>query len=320
MEKQKIINQIYPIIDTSIRKVIGSKVIDIRDKKNFELFEEAVNHAWMAITKYLTRIDTSAVMFSILVGTAHKSSLNFKNNHLAYVYNTIRTSDLTFINNSDNGDEDVSEDTFMNTVMNNNADIDDMAYDIEDELIDNIDDDMNSMSDIYNMYNDTDDIDEIIDSVDNPTKSNCMQQNILAHCFDILSGKIKKICFEKIFAEFFFDLINSQISEKVIVKHTQILIEIMDLVVIDPDIVNDSEKNIEVYKLFRSWIKEKINTKMKKYNINPDNTNYNDTKKQQILDLIKREKAILEYLKNNKDQTLIKLLEFKDNCVKFRNQ
>ena len=45
MEKQKIINQIYPIIDTSIRKVIGSKVIDIRDKKNFELFEEAVNHA-----------------------------------------------------------------------------------------------------------------------------------------------------------------------------------------------------------------------------------------------------------------------------------
>jgi hypothetical protein len=59
---------------------------------------------------------------------------------------------------------------------------------------------------------------------------------------------------------------------------------------------------------------------MKKYNINPDNTNYNDTKKQQILDLIKREKAILEYLKNNKDQTLIKLLEFKDNCVNFRNQ
>ena len=186
--------------------------------------------------------------------------------------------------------------------MNNNADIDDMAYDIEDELIDNIDDDMNSMSDIYNMYNDTDDIDEIIDSVDNPLKSNCMQQNILAHCFDILSGKIKKICFEKIFAEFFFDLINSQISEKVIVKHTQILIEIMDLVVIDPDIVNDPEKNIEVYKLFRSWMKEKINTKMKKYNINPDNTNYNDTKKQQILDLIKREKAILEYLKNNKGQ------------------
>ena len=35
---------------------------------------------------------------------------------------------------------------------------------------------------------------------------------------------------------------------------------------------------------------------MKKYNINPENNNYNDTKKQQILDLIKREKAILEMI------------------------
>lgn len=320
IEKQKIINQIFPIIDLSIRKVIGSKVIDIRDKSNYDLFEEAVNHAWMAITKYLTRIDTSAVMFSILVGTAHKSAINFKNNHLAYVYNTIRTSDLSFINNSGSGDDDVSEDTFFNTVMNNNTETDDLVYNPEEEILEGLDSSLDLLNDIYYLYEDTDDIDEIIDSISRPGQSNCMQQNILAHCFDILSGKIKKICFEKIFAEFFFDLINSQISEKVIEKHSKILIEIMDLVVIDPNIVQDTKKNIEIYKLFRSWIKEKIADKMNKYNINKEGLNHSDIKKQQILDLIKRERVIMEYLKKNREKTLIKLLEFKNNCINFRNQ
>lgn len=310
LEKQKILKQIYPIIDLSIRKVIGSKVIDIKNKNNYDLFEEAVNNAWLAIIKYLTKIDTSKVMFSILVGTAHRSAIYFKAIQLKYKYNVVRINDLNFVNDTD--DDEVTEDVFINTVINNNSEYNSDSF--EDNIIDNIDNKINN-DDFYYLENNNAELDDIIDSIENPEKSNCLQQNILAHSFDILSGKIKKICFEKIFAEFFYDLINSKISEKVINRHTQILIDIMDLISINPEIVNDIEKNIEVYKLFRSWIKEKMNNKLIKFNINSNNKNVN---KIQLSELLKREYAMLNYLKNNKKDTLKKLIEFKSNCINFK--
>ena len=81
IEKQKIIDKIYPIVGTTIEKVIGSKVIkptlfkDISSKPNFD---DAVNNAWFNIVKYLPKIDTSKPMFSIFVGTAQGSAKNFK--------------------------------------------------------------------------------------------------------------------------------------------------------------------------------------------------------------------------------------------------
>jgi hypothetical protein len=316
LEKQKILNQLYPMIDTSIRKVIGSKVIDVKQKKNHDLFDEAVNNAWMAIIKYLTKIDTSKVMFSVLVATAQRSAIFLRSKRLEDAYNTVRINDLVFTNDEAT-DEDVSEDTFVNTVISNNEALSTNNY-VEDELIDNIDNDAN----IQNYYelnnnNNSEEIDDILNEIDNPDRTNVLQQNILAHSFDILSGKIKKICFEKIFAEFFFDLINNKIPEKTIVKHTPVLIEIMNLVAINPDMVNDFDKNNETFKLFRSWIKEKAKTKLIQYNINIRNKGMSEVKIEQLETLTKREKAMLDYLKENKKDTLVKLIKFKNDCINF---
>lgn len=315
LEKQKILNQLYPMIDTSIRKVIGSKVIDVKQKKNHDLFDEAVNNAWMAIIKYLTKIDTSKVMFSVLVATAQRSAIFLRSKRLEDAYNTVRINDLVFTNDEAT-DEDVSEDTFVNTVISNNEALSTNNY-VEDELIDNIDNDAN-IQNYYELNNsNNEEIDDILNEIDNPDRTNVLQQNILAHSFDILSGKIKKICFEKIFAEFFFDLINNKIPEKTIAKHTPVLIEIMNLVAINPDMVNDFDKNNETFKLFRSWIKEKAKTKLIQYNINIRSKGMSEVKIEQLETLTKREKAMLDYLKENKKDTLVKLIKFKNDCINF---
>ena len=162
-----------------------------------------------------------------------------------------------------------------------------------------------------------DDIEKIIESIEKDNNINYLQENILAYSFNILSGKMKKICFEKIFAEFFNDLINSKISEKVINKHSPTLIEIMNLVSIDPRLIDNVEYNNKIYKLFKDWLKEKISAKLRKYNIKIS-SNMDEFKKQQILELIKRENKMLTYIKDNKNDFIKKLLEFKNNCINFR--
>ena len=107
IEKQKIIDKIYPIVGTTIEKVIGSKVIkptlfkDISSKPNFD---DAVNNAWFNIVKYLPKIDTSKPMFSIFVGTAQGSAKNFKLDSYKKEMNQINMSALE--RNDENMDED----------------------------------------------------------------------------------------------------------------------------------------------------------------------------------------------------------------------
>ena len=111
LKKQEILEKLYPIVDLSIRKVIGSKVIAPYKQE----FEEAVNNAWMAIIKYLTKIDTSKVMFSIFVAIAHRSAIYYNAVHLKNQYNVVRISDLETSPDND----DINEDVFINKILNN---------------------------------------------------------------------------------------------------------------------------------------------------------------------------------------------------------
>lgn len=307
LKKQEILEKIYPMIDLSIRKVIGAKVIS---PKNTE-FEEAVNNAWMAIIKYLPKVDTSKVMFSIFIGIAHRSAIYFNIINLREKYNIVRINDIESVNIDNDG---VGEDLFISTVVNNTL-VDD-CYDnnVEDNILNKI-----SIEEEYYLETNhsMDDIEKIIESIEKDNNINYLQENILAYSFNILSGKMKKICFEKIFAEFFNDLINSKISEKVINKHSPTLIEIMNLVSIDPRLIDNVEYNNKIYKLFKDWLKEKISAKLRKYNIKIS-SNMDEFKKQQILELIKRENKMLTYIKDNKNDFIKKLLEFKNNCINFR--
>ena len=271
----------------------------------------SVNNAWMAIIKYLPKIDTSKVMFSIFVGIAHRSAIYFNILNLREKYNVVRINDISVVGDDD---ECVGEDLFVSTVANNSLSDNYKTKDVEDIVLNK----MNIEEKFYLETNhSTDDIERIIESIEEDNNINYLQENILAYSFNILSGKMKKLCFEKIFAEFFNDLINSNIPEKVINKHTPTLVEVMNLVTLDPSLVDNTEYNNKVYKLFKDWLKEKIRTKLYKYNIKITN-DMDEFKREQALELVKRENRMLKYIKDNKNDFMKKLLEFKDNCVNFR--
>jgi len=307
LKKQEILEKIYPIVDLSIRKVIGAKVINPKSTE----FEEAVNNAWMAIIKYLPKIDTSKVMFSIFVGIAHRSAIYFNILNLREKYSVVRINDISVVGDDD---ECVGEDLFISTVANNNLRDNYKTKDVEDSVLNKMD-----IEEKFYLETDhsTDDIERIIESIEEDNNINYLQENILAYSFNILSGKMKKLCFEKIFAEFFNDLINSNIPEKVINKHTPTLVEVMNLVTLDPSLVDNMEYNNKVYKLFKDWLKEKIRAKLYKYNIKITN-DMDEFKREQVLELVKRENRMLKYIKENKSSFMKKLLEFRNNCINFR--
>jgi len=306
LKKQEILENIYPIVDLSIRKVIGSKVIS-----PFRLeFEEAVNNAWLSIFKYLTKIDTSKVMFSIFVGIAHRSAIYYNVTHLKEKYNTVKFEDI--LSKDDNGNC-VAEDSMLNHIISKDPNNEYSDDNVEDDILNEID--YINIEEMFYLENSEDEIDVIIDSLNlEDNKVSNLQQNILTYSYNILSGRIKKLCYEKIFAEFFNDLINSQISEKIITKYTPILTEIMDVTTIKKELIHDEKYINEVYKLYKDWVKDKINIKMHKYNIQP--TDLNDlSKKEHVLELIKRENNMLNYIKENKKDIIVKLIEFKNNCT-----
>lgn len=305
IEKQKIIDKIYPIVGTTIEKVIGSKVIkptlfkDISSKPNFD---DAVNNAWFNIVKYLPKIDTSKPMFSIFVGTAQGSAKNFKLDSYKKEMNQINMSAL-------DKNDDMDEDTFINKVAYNNDGYNE-AFDIESDIIDNIDNGID-----YSKF----DLNNIIDEDSNLEFSNIensvytsLEQNILSFSYTMLSGKVKRLCYKKIFAEFFIELITSKIDENIIRKHTPILIDIMNATSYDMTKVDDVEMINCVYKLFKDWIKARINNKMRRYNIN-----YKQMTNIQLSEILKDENAILKYLKENKSDIIKELLEYRKACNRY---
>ena len=305
IEKQKIIDKIYPIVGTTIEKVIGSKVIkptlfkDISSKPNFD---DAVNNAWFNIVKYLPKIDTSKPMFSIFVGTAQGSAKNFKLDSYKKEMNQINMSAL-------DKNDDMDEDTFINKVAYNNDDYNE-AFDIESDIIDNIDNGVD-----YSKF----DLNNIVDEDSNLEFSNIensvytsLEQNILSFSYTMLSGKVKRLCYKKIFAEFFIELITSKIDENIIRKHTPILIDIMNATSYDMTKIDDTEMINCVYKLFKDWIKARINNKMRRYNIN-----YKQMTNIQLSEILKDENAILKYLKENKSDIIKELLEYRKACNRY---
>ena len=305
IEKQKIIDKIYPIVGTTIEKVIGSKVIkptlfkDISSKPNFD---DAVNNAWFNIVKYLPKIDTSKPMFSIFVGTAQGSAKNFKLDSYKKEMNQINMSAL-------DKNDDMDEDTFINKVAYNNDDYNE-AFDIESDIIDNIDNGVD-----YSKF----DLNNIVDEDSNLEFSNIensvytsLEQNILSFSYTMLSGKVKRLCYKKIFAEFFIELIKSKIDENIIRKHTPILIDIMNATSYDMTKIDDAEMINCVYKLFKDWIKARINNKMRRYNIN-----YKQMTNIQLSEILKDENAILKYLKENKSDIIKELLEYRKACNRY---
>jgi len=91
----------------------------------------------------------------------------------------------------------------------------------------------------------------------------------------------------------------------------------MNLVTLDPSLVDNTEYNNKVYKLFKDWLKEKIRAKLYKYNIKITN-DMDEFKREQVLELVKRENRMLKYIKENKSSFMKKLLEFRNNCINFR--
>ena len=104
-------------------------------------------------------------------------------------------------------------------------------------------------------------------------------------------------------------MITSKIDENIIRKHTPVLIDIMNAANNDNTKANDTNMNNSVYKLFKDWIKARINTKMRRYNIN-----YKQSNSVQLSEILKDENAILKYLKDNKSEILKELLEYRKLC------
>lgn len=303
MEKHKLLEQIFPLADLSIRKVIGAKVF----KPFSQEFSEAVSNAWMSIIKYLTKIDTSKVMFSIFVKIAHRSAIFYRVTLLKHTYNN------TSINNILSSNEESNEDLFINSVIHNNVtlqDDSDSEYDAIDKEIEEFID--NSSSDCY-IEDQHSEIDEMIYTIDE-NKGSVLQQNIIAKSYDILSGKIKKLCYEKIFAEFFIDLINNQINEEVLKKHVNVIMNVIDTANKDSSVLTDDEANEKLYKFFKDWMKDKIKVKLIRF-ANTDQTS--SFMQDQISEAIKREKTIIKYLKDNKHEMIKNFLLYKNKCLDF---
>lgn len=290
LQKQKLLTKLYPLINLSIRKVIGAKVID----PYLPEFEEAVNNAWVSIIKYLTKIDTSKVMFSIIVAISHRSACFYSTLRMREKYKTILISDLN-IQCDAKSEKNDNEELLVDKI---NSDESGIGYENMIDMLDDI------------SLEDQTELEEILTEIDKNKGNSVFNEKIISYSYSILSGKIKKLCLAKIYAEFFIDLINSKISEAIITKYAPMLVEIMNIITLDESNKNSVEYNNTLYKLLRDWIKEKIHDKIANYTRQYDSL----TPKQQ-LEIIKREKHILEYLKQNKLNMIIELLEFKNCCI-----
>lgn len=312
MQKHEILNRIYPIIDLSIRKLIGSKVISPKDPD----FEDAVSNAWFQIIKYLPKINTAAVMFSIFVGTTHKATINFNKLRYKEKYNVIRMGDMNIGNDDSNS---VTEDIFINTVISNDPTNEYCSIEMDFDEFESFDElDTPDIEDVVYTENSNKEYEEKLNTIENDDdRSNLLQQNVLVYSYAVSSGKIKKLCFDKIFSEFFVDLIGSNISEVILNKHTPIILDVMNSATLNPVLIDDDKNNELIYKLFKDWIKDKINIKLIKFNIT-DREKKDPFKKEYINKLIKNENDKLDYLKENRSVILNALISFKRNCKNFK--
>jgi len=300
MQRYNILDLIYPKIQLSIRKVIGSKVYD---PTNIE-FEEAVNNAWVSIIKYMTKIDTTKVMFSIFIATAHRSALYMKslNNHNNYHVQTIST--YKYYNHLNDFDDDC--------ILNyKNHQLEDDEETLETLLIDKID-------------NDYEDQLEEIES-NHADQLSTLKSNILSYSFTILSLS-KKPSIQKILAEFFIDMINKNLSKEIIERNATTIINTMDMNYCTINQINNDTNNQKFYKLFRDFLQFKIRLKVEKFtNLQISNESSPTSKKENkrisktpyYLELTKKERELMKYLLSNKENIISELMIFRENCLKY---
>lgn len=310
LEKQKLIEKIVPLADLSIRKVIGAKVINPRS----DLFEDAVSNAWVSIINFLPKVDPSRVMFSLFVSVANKSSYFFMARHLKHVYNTTQ---LSVLEEKMNQQDDIDGEFFLSSVTNKNEGINEESF--EDAILERIDAEseyeeqkilrelINSSSEevIKNMTED--EHKDFIEQLNSLNRSNSIEQRILSYSFTILSGKIRKVCYTKIYAEFFIDLIGQKIPRKIISKYANLFLNVINFDELSSIDDNNEEINNALVRMLKSWIKAKQENKLK----TPVNKENKFDKK------IEREQKIYEYLRDNKN-ALEELIQFRKDCLIFK--
>ena len=300
IQKYNILDVIYPKVQLSIRKVIGSKVYEpVMDE-----FEEAVNNAWMSIIKYLTKIDTTKVMFSIFVATAHRSALYLKALINQHNYHHQTLTDYKFYNNIEALDDESVMDT--KTCQNNHLEEESM----EDYLAGLIDDE-----------NDFEERLEEIESSNTESNMTTLKSNILSYSFTVLSSS-RKPSIQKILAEFFIDIINKNISKELIERNATTIINTMDMYDGTINQINCDTNNKKFYKLFRDFLQFKIQHKIEKFtNLQGKQLNKKEGKKisksSYYVELTKKERDSMKLLLQNKDKIVQELMEFRNQCLNY---
>lgn len=297
-EKLDIVQQIYPICDQSIRKVIGSKIIS----PTKDIFEDAVSNAWMYIIKYLPKIDSSKVMFSVFVGVAQGTAKNFKALHLNVVYNEIQ---MSIFETQDNDDNNIDNDTFYNTVMMNKGDyhsseefIDNTLFNHEENAIEDIikDSEQNFIIEDYVL---DENIDDLMNT--NPQPDLVDNDGIFKKLKDYIIKVLNEnhnnsnIKFNVIYAKFFNDILTHSLSDKFLVKHSDILVKTINL-----DEITNGKNDTILLRMLKDWCKENIK---KLQNEKPHNYDVS----------ICKLKNTIEFLKENTNKITLNLIEFKNN-------
>lgn len=296
--KLKIIENIYPICDQSIRKVIGSKVIP-PTKDNFE---DAVSNAWMYIIKYLPKIDTSKIMFSVFVGMGERTAKNFHYINLRTSCNEIQ---MSIFETKPEDPNNIDNDTFYNTIMMNRGNVYDTIEDIDDRLY-NMEE--NSIEDIIYETDKNFIIDDYIDDLEdviNTSKETILQEKdgifkkLDNYAFKIINENPNNNNnkFNVIYAKFFYDILHHSLSDKFLLKHSHILVKTINL-----DEITNENNNIILFRMLKDWCKENIKKIQTEKPFNSDN-------------LINRMKNTIEFLKENINHLTINLIEFKNNVI-----
>lgn len=292
IRKNEILEQIYPIVKLSIRKVIGAKVISPVQEE----FEEAVNNAWMNIIKYMPKMDTSKVMFSVFVATAHKSAYFFRCLLKKYKYENRVFSSFDNDKTIDPEYESQFEQlTYEDSLMSNN----------EEEF------EIDLGEDKHDEY--SEDIIEKIDSNKEESKMDQLKQSVLQYSYDCLS-KSKNINIEKIFSEFFISLINKNIDEELMYKHSNIIVDVLNINELNITKINNIKGSRAFAKMLKDYIKIKIKEKLIKNNI-PFQQNLSSTRNKYVDEIIEREINMLKIIMENRDNLLKELFYFKTNCL-----
>jgi hypothetical protein len=294
-QKSDILNDIYPLVYLSICKVIGSKVVS---PSNYDIFEDVVNMAWVNIIKYIPKMDTSKVMFSIFVATAQNSAKNFRANYREDNYKMIKMTDLEAMLNVKN-DEEASENFLDGYLQINNL----LEANNIDDSIENLINEMDYDSVIDEMYQDTNNINHI-------------QKQVEQYSYNVLTYSKQKsiINLFRIYAEFFIELINNNIPITIIQKHSNSILNIFD---INSQINYDKkdekrlkEDNKNIYKFFKDYIRYKIQIKLSNSGI--DQNNLSLIKMKQHNKIAEDEFNMLNILQENQHKMLFELLKYRN--------